>query len=82
MMRPYLKASGARMLGEYADFVPAEFKANDHRSMVVVEQHCYAPQRVLFSARYGRVLQCQGGKTLLPTSPTPRTLTTTGVTDG
>lgn len=40
-IRPYLKPSGdGRALGEHTDFVVAEFKDDDHRSMVVVEQHC------------------------------------------
>jgi hypothetical protein len=41
MIRPYLKPSGdGRAPGDHTDFVAAEFKADDHRSMLVVEESC------------------------------------------
>ncbi|WP_405070157.1 hypothetical protein OG558_11245 [Kribbella sp. NBC_01510] len=40
-IRPYVKSSGdGPATGDYTDFVAAEFKANDHRSMLVVEEYC------------------------------------------
>jgi hypothetical protein len=41
MIRPYLKPSDdGRAPGDHTDFVAAEFKADDHRSMLVVEESC------------------------------------------
>ena len=42
MIRPYLKAASGdgRGSGDHTDFVAAEFKADDHRSMLVVEEYC------------------------------------------
>ncbi|MFD3404585.1 hypothetical protein ACFWUU_28110 [Kribbella sp. NPDC058693] len=40
-IQPYLKPSGdARAPEDHTDFVAAEFKAVDHRSMLVVEEYC------------------------------------------
>jgi hypothetical protein len=40
-IRPYLKPSGGgRAPGDHTDFVAAEFKADDRRSMLVVEEYC------------------------------------------
>ncbi|WP_433020314.1 hypothetical protein [Kribbella sp. CA-294648] len=41
MLRPYLTHSGdLPASGDHADFVVAEFKADDRRSMLVVEEFC------------------------------------------
>ncbi|MGW5190746.1 hypothetical protein ACWEOO_15960 [Kribbella sp. NPDC004138] len=40
-IRPYLKTSGdGRAPGDHTEFVAAEFKADDQRSLVVVEEYC------------------------------------------
>ncbi|HEY3559550.1 MAG TPA: hypothetical protein VGL05_18895 [Kribbella sp.] len=40
-IQPYLMRSGDGLAtDDHTDFVAAEFKANDHRSMLVVEERC------------------------------------------
>ncbi|MET9314103.1 hypothetical protein ABZX12_19990 [Kribbella sp. NPDC003505] len=40
-VRPYLRTSGdGRAPGDHTEFVAAEFKADDQRSLVVVEEYC------------------------------------------